>query len=40
MYGFNLERRIFDKMLYELDSSNIPQKSLQSVLTVNISPPA
>jgi hypothetical protein len=24
MYGLNLERRIFDKILYEVDSSDIP----------------
>jgi hypothetical protein len=25
MYGFNLERRIMDKILYEIDSSDIPR---------------
>jgi hypothetical protein len=25
MYGLNLERRIFDKLLYEVDSSDIPR---------------
>jgi hypothetical protein len=25
MYGTNLERRIFDKILYEVDSSDIPR---------------
>jgi hypothetical protein len=25
MYGPNLERRIFDKILYEVDSSDIPR---------------
>jgi hypothetical protein len=26
MYGLNLERYIFDKILYEVDSSDIPRK--------------
>jgi hypothetical protein len=34
MYGTNLERRIYDKMLYEIDSSDIPrQLFIQSVLS-------
>jgi hypothetical protein len=33
MYGINLERRLFDKILYDIDSSDIPQYLLQSVLS-------
>jgi hypothetical protein len=32
MYGPNLERRIFDKILYDVDNSDIPWQLLQSVL--------
>jgi hypothetical protein len=33
MYGLNSERRMLDKILYEGDSSDIPQLQLQAVLS-------
>jgi hypothetical protein len=32
MYGLKLEGRILDKILYDVDSNDVPQKLLQSVL--------
>jgi hypothetical protein len=32
MYGTNLERRIFDKILYEVDSSDIPSPSIIRII--------
>jgi hypothetical protein len=33
MYGLNRERRILDKLLYEVDSSDIPRQLLQCFIT-------
>jgi hypothetical protein len=36
MYGLNLERRILDKILYEVDCSDIPRKLLPALTIYNL----